>query len=129
MRTIQQFCNTYRIHSEAKMVGENPNCPDWTDAYHYRVTLRTYRPLRQLTVHFSMGYGHSREPEAFDVLECLAMDYYDKQETFEGWAENLGYNTDSRKAERTYRACVEQAEKLERFLGDEKLQELLECEE
>jgi hypothetical protein len=37
---------------------------------------------------------------------------------FEDWASNFGYDTDSRKAEATYRACLDNALKLRAALGD-----------
>lgn len=56
-----------------------------------------------------------------DVLDCS---------TFEEWANNLGYDSDSRKAERTYRACLEIALKLRKGLGEAVLAELREaCQE
>ena len=71
------------------------------------------------------------KPAVEDVLLCLALDgrpYWDAQE-FEEWAEELGLDTDSRKAEATYRECVKNGRKLKRWLGDRLLSELLECEE
>lgn len=43
---------------------------------------------------------------------------------FEAWASDFGYDTDSRKAEATYRACVDTGLKLRAALGDQGLQEL-----
>lgn len=60
-----------------------------------------------------------------DVMSALlsdasAIDHGD----FESWASNLGYDTDSRKAETTYRACVDIGLKLRASLGDAVLTEL-----
>ena len=38
---------------------------------------------------------------------------------FEGWASDLGYDPDSRKAEKIFKVCEKQAERLKKFLGDE----------
>lgn len=117
MEPIERFCNRHNIRAESVMVDENPSCPDWQYAYHYKVTLKGFR--RQLTVYFSMGYGHSREPEAVDVLECLALDASGVENaSFEEWASEYGYDTDSRKAERTFKLYERQAAQLRRFLGD-----------
>jgi hypothetical protein len=64
-------------------------------------------------------------PALADVLHCLcsdadAIDYG----SFEDWANSVGYDPDSRKAEATYRACLELALKLRNGLGDEKLARL-----
>jgi hypothetical protein len=65
------------------------------------------------------------EPDACDVMFSLvsesdAIDYA----TFEEWASNLGYDTDSRKAEATYRACLDTALKLRAALGEAGLERL-----
>lgn len=64
-------------------------------------------------------------PDFADVLSSLVMDS-DVLEVggFEEWARDLGYDTDSRKAEETYRACLEIALKLRAAIGDAGLQAL-----
>lgn len=84
-------------------------------------TVTLYYRGRQLTVPFYMGTGHNgNEPEARDVLECLLDDASGVEwQSFEGWCGEYGYDTDSRKAERIYRACERLNHKLRRFLGDD----------
>lgn len=57
-------------------------------------------------------------PTASEVLDCLASDAssYDNTQDFEDWAGDYGYDTDSRKAEHTYRAIAEQAKALRVFV-------------
>lgn len=67
-------------------------------------------------------------PVLRDVLYSLcmdaeALDYSD----FEEWADNFGYDTDSRKAERTYQACIAIGLKLRNMLGDANLAQLREA--
>lgn len=62
-----------------------------------------------------------------DVFRCVlsdadALDYG----SFEEWASNYGFDTDSRKAEAMYRACVDTGLALRARLGDGLLQELRE---
>lgn len=62
------------------------------------------------------------EPTAADVLACLLSDAtVDDGEgnprPFEDWADDYGFDTDSRKAEATWRQCVEQTAKLREFLS------------
>lgn len=68
------------------------------------------------------------EPTLTDVLYCLVMDS-DVLNTsgFEEWAKNLGYDTDSRKAEKTYRACLEQSLQLKSLIGQAALDTLQEA--
>ena len=98
---------------------------EWArSASHYRVKFRMNR--HTMTSYFSMGVAHTKEPTAIDVLSCLASDSAGIDfHCFEEWSRNYGYDTDSRKAERTYRACEKAAANLRRFLGDEAYNELL----
>ncbi len=58
-------------------------------------------------------------PGAKDVIASLVMDSSVLDESsFEDWASNLGYDTDSRKAESIYRACLDLALKLRNGLGE-----------
>lgn len=64
-------------------------------------------------------------PEKRDVIWSLIMDGDAIDHAgFESWASDYGYDTDSRKAEETYRACVEIGLKMRATLGDEKLKAL-----
>lgn len=59
-------------------------------------------------------------PEARDVLYSLAIDASVLNSGgFEDWAAEMGFDTDSRKAEADYRAALEIALKLRAALGDE----------
>jgi hypothetical protein len=64
-------------------------------------------------------------PDSLDVLSCLVSesDAIDSP-TFEDWAGNFGYDTDSRKAESTYRACLKTGLKLRAAIGDAGLTKL-----
>lgn len=64
-------------------------------------------------------------PELRDVMCCLLMDASVLDySSFEDWANEYGYDTDSRKAETTYRQCIETALKLRNALGDLRLEQL-----
>lgn len=67
-------------------------------------------------------------PGTIDVLYSLAMDS-DVLDAggFEQWAGDLGYDTDSRSAETTYRACLDIALKMRSGLGDDNLRRLREA--
>ncbi len=92
----------------------NPNMDD-ASMDHYKCTLRN--DGRSMTVYFSKGSGHNGAPPTLDeVLECLASDCANLG-SFEDWCSEFGYDTDSRKAERTYHAIVKQEIALRRLLG------------
>jgi hypothetical protein len=94
-----------------------PENPEFKDADGWTVVLKM--DGRQMTVPFYKGFGHhGAEPTAEEVLECLALDAVDNNQTFADWCAEYGYDTDSRRAERVYHACLKSTEKLRRFLGD-----------
>ena len=64
-------------------------------------------------------------PDMVDVVASLVMDASVIDcGTFEEWASEYGMDTDSRKAEATYRACLETALKLRNGIGEAGLQKL-----
>lgn len=77
--------------------------------------------------------GPSNRPRAIrpnpaDVMHSLVMDslVLDAGD-FEEWASELGYDTDSRSAEKTYRACLDIALKLRGGISESGLQQLREA--
>lgn len=67
-------------------------------------------------------------PSAADVLSCLILDAGALDAgCFELWADEYGYEKDSRAAEVTYRACVDSGLALRRLLGAGVMNELREA--
>ena len=62
-------------------------------------------------------------PHVADILHCIVLDDPGGQ-SFEEWASNFGYDTDSRAAEDIYRQCVKQSRDARRLLGNAVLAEL-----
>lgn len=118
--TMAEFVEELGITADATETGENPNMDDqnW-QARHYKVELSRRDHGETLTIPFSMGMGLECEPDAETVLDCLASDSasIENARSFEDWAAELGYDADSRKAERTFKLCRDQAEALERWLA------------
>jgi hypothetical protein len=87
---------------------------------HWRCQIRRNGDKRRsLTTLFSMGSGHNgAEPELRRVLDCLASDAQGAEEVFVDWCRDLGYDTDSVRAVRTYKACKATYKKLQHFLGE-----------
>lgn len=69
-------------------------------------------------------------PDAGDVLDSLRMDASTPEHcpTFRDFCADYGYDEDSRKAEQTYRACMESAARMQSWLGLRALADLIECE-
>lgn len=56
-------------------------------------------------------------PSALDILSCVQRDD-PRDETFETWCDELGYDADSKKAEKIYRACEDQTKMFRRNYYD-----------
>jgi hypothetical protein len=131
MQTIEQFVKKHGIHFDAHQIPSNPNMSDMpTGSRHWSCTLRRNQgePFGTLTIPFSQGPAIIEDPTAEDILDCLASDasgIESSAETFEDWCGEYGYDTDSRKAEAIFNACVEQTERLRAFLTPEEFEELL----
>ena len=71
---------------------------------------------------------NAKTPDLRDIMYSLVMDSdVIDYPSFEEWASNFGYETDSRKAEAIYRACLDIALKLRAALGDDGLAKLREA--
>lgn len=88
------------------------------DARHWSVIL--HQEDRAMRVTFSQGSAHTAQPTVADVLSCVAMDSagFENSPRFVEWADEMGYDTDSRKAEATFHAVRRQAVELRELLGD-----------
>jgi len=74
------------------------------------------------------GPGKALKPDSVDVIYSLVRDSdVIDYGSFEEWAENYSYDTDSREAERIYRACLDIALKLRNGIGEAAMAELREA--
>jgi hypothetical protein len=115
MSQLQALCDKLNVRCDAQW-DDKLYREDWKDASPYRVTL--HFEGRRLTVPFYMGPAHTSEPKAADVLACLCSDVGAGEQSFEDFCSDLGYDADSRKAEKTWKACAKLAPKIRRLLGD-----------
>ena len=120
---LDQFILDNHITCTSERVANNPNMPS-TDMDHWKVHLRRKGEFMRMPttmlrdVFFSKGSGHhGAEPTAKEVLECLVSDAHGVDESFEDWCGEFGYDTDSRKAEKTYKACKKSTQKLMQFMA------------
>ena len=116
--TIADFVSRHQIRLGAHIHGDIGR-----EARHWQCEL-TYTD-RQMTTYYSQGSTYVNPPTCEEVLICLHRDI--TTSTFDYWCGQLGYDNDSRKAHRTYRACKKQTRELRTFLG-ELWQEFLELE-
>lgn len=111
-----------------KRTDRNPSMDGAENMNHWLCTLRAPGG-RTMRITFSMGLGHhGAEPTIEDVLNCCALDasgLHNGLGSFKDWCSEYGFDTDSRKAMRTFRTVKRQAEKLEKFLTPEQFEQLL----
>jgi hypothetical protein len=126
MKTIQEFIDSRGITMTVERAKSNPNITndEWSTR-HWKCMLRYGN--KEMFVYFSQGSAHTQEPTTAEVLDCLASDAssFENTDGFESWANEFGYDTDSRKAERIYKVVEEQADKLARLISPDDYETLL----
>lgn len=127
--SLQSFIARNQLEAKVMPCGANPNIDASAHmTRHFSVTITRvgFGPSKPMHLFFSQGSAHTKQPTLADVLDCLASDSASvENSSFEDWARALGYDTDSRKAEKTYRICQEQSDQLRSLLGDSQFKALL----
>lgn len=108
------FC---KKHGVKMVVGSaDYTHPSWDEKnYHYVFPVTLKKGRRQMTIQFgqSLAAG-AEEPSEYDVLACITK--YDPG-SFEDFCGEFGYDTDSRRAERTWKAVSREWRQVERVFG------------
>jgi hypothetical protein len=143
--SLESFITKHNLKFECHQVDARPDSgTEWDSAArHFRCRIISSRYIRNnfpmrarsMKLYFSQGSVHTQDPILADVLDCLASDAagYENakpsprspKDHFVSWAVEYGYDGDSRKAERTFKAIKRQAEQLKRTIGEDAYQELL----
>ena len=82
----------------------------------YKITLK--RNGKQFSFNFGQSINDTNagiDPTAYDVLSCLTK--YDPG-SFDDFCSDFGYDNDSRKAEKTYKAVVKEYNKVNAMFND-----------
>jgi len=106
--------------------GDKPAAWDTNQPYshnHSRVTISTPNGRNTFDYWGSVqGYWDGKDNDPLDALACFAGDAISGQDDFEWFCDEFGYDTDSRAAYKTWRACKKSAEAAARLgLTDEDL--------
>ena len=118
--------NTQPVTITAKLIenGVNfPNTGDKTLHNKFRVKVTTNQGSASFDFYDSMhnytkGITTLSDGELLSTLECFLSDAVAANDSFEGFCSNFGYDTDSRSAERVYKACQKSLKKAERIFAD-----------
>ena len=127
--TLIEFINETDMVLTSEMVDHNPHMDGSDIMDNYKIKLRGKRLGGSTTrLYFSKGTGHNGAVLTVgEVLDCMASDAagIENANGFEDWCNEYGYDADSRKAEKVFKACERQARRLKRFLGSEYYEALL----
>lgn len=136
-QTMHQFVEKYGVTISNKRAASNPHMKDARgDMHHWSCTLRVKGSPARITIPFSQGSAHTKEPTAADVLSCMADDasMARNAKDAEDMAENLGMELEiegkyglkkNPEVKRLYTACMNEATKLEYLLGKAGAEELM----
>ena len=119
-RTLEQFIAEQQLEMSVRPVKRNPNMQEQMPRnFECCITQVGRGNSTEMVVYFSQGSAHRKPPTLAEVLDCLASGIagVDNANDFEDWANEFGYDTDSRKAEHTYDVCRQQAQELKDLLG------------
>jgi len=124
---ITQFISKHGITSSSVPTLENPSMNSNTPMNHFRVTLERRGTSEKFTLYFSMGTGLEGDPDTESVIDCLSSDSssIENANSFEDFADELGYDPDSRRAEAIYHSCKAQATQFKAFLEPDLYEMLL----
>lgn len=119
------FLMKHKIQMKNTFVGHIKHFEDDKESRDvFRVTF--FRPGERFSIRFgqsislSTGFG-THQPRPYDVITCLTKN---DPETFEDFCSNFGYDTDSRKALKTYRAVCKEWEKVSAFFTTQELEKM-----
>lgn len=146
MYALEIACQAKPVKITSVYVGEENYWDDKTAQDHFVVTLE-YKDRKMEGIDYWMGIGHRvnqkgetfpikfgrktlydmeqekqykpRKPKVEEVLCSLLLDSIALDNTFEEWCSELGYDTDSRKAEKTFNESNSLGKKLKKLLGED----------
>ena len=116
METIQEYVKRNKISMKTKMITSRQDglCSDLPR--HFKCTLKLGN--RKMNTVFSQGSAYTEPPTVEDALDSLRRDSESVQFTsFKEFCDSMGYETDSIKALKIYKACDRIAGNLAKLLG------------
>jgi hypothetical protein len=88
--------------------------------YHDQYRIMVSKDKKRASFDYYMSASDTQKGNKFEdyklALYCLFQDGYDGSFSFEDFCSNMGYDQDSRNAEKIYKACQKMLEKCYRFL-------------
>lgn len=115
--TMQAIRFAEKVGLKMKVLGYEWEKPEWDKKYeHAKFRICFSRNGKSWTLEFYQSISEgSKKPSIYDVLACVTK--YDPG-TFENFCSDYGYDEDSRKAERIWKAVKKEFKNVERLFGD-----------
>ena len=119
IKQANDFCEKYGVKIEWECTGKMIN-PNWGDKarrnrWEFLVTTKNGEYSGVFWDSIANSENGYPQPSSYDLLACLIK--YDPG-TFEEFCNEFGYDTDSKKAEKTYKAVVNEYAELCRVFGN-----------
>ena len=128
MKGYKEFAEKHGLVLTSQKVSERKDGLMDREMDHWKCTL-TYQG-NVYSFYFSKSFGHEgAAPTIEDVLECFKSDLAYNDLDFNEFCEDLGYNDDSIKDKKIYRAIRAQNEAVIDLLGEDLIEDLLEIED
>jgi|HubBroStandDraft_1064217.scaffolds.fasta_scaffold708938_1 hypothetical protein len=130
MQTLEEFLNGSDLAIRCRPVTVNRDghdgepVADPRSVYRFACELHGSNGDRPVRTVVATDRG---APDIRDVVDAVAAEaaVVDEARRYELWADQMGFDRDSRQGERAYRAARRQARLLRGLLGDERYEELL----
>jgi hypothetical protein len=117
-KEIESVCASIGLKfTIVKACGEQRSATNWEQP-HYLYRVKLARGRKSYTCDFRTGMGWTTEPTIADLVSSLMLDASCGEISFEDFCSDFGYDSDSRSAERTHRACKRTHEALSRLMSD-----------
>ena len=120
------------ITSTGAHVRDGGECDVWVfkigdEAFQYYTGLG-HRKYKGHKVAPADSVGEPQVPELFDVIWAIAQDATAIKSSFEDWAGDYGYDSDSIRAHRIYEQCVENGHRLGKLFSEELIESITEVQ-
>jgi hypothetical protein len=133
-KQAQDFLKDTETKLTVKEATNFAQCPPFCESAghvhgdHYRITLSNKQGRYTFSFWNSANDSQQgKQPTAYDVLSCLGGEVY-SPDSLEDFCSEYGYDTDSRKAEKTFKASAKQQESLRRLFSTDQLEKLAEVQ-
>lgn len=108
-----RFCWELRLEANARGGYTDETADGWE---HRVFSVLFSRDGQKVSFDWKQGMGINTKPQGFEVICAVCRDYLEASESsFDDWAGNFGYDSDSRKAEATYGQCLAMGDKLKKL--------------